>query len=68
MTVPLRPPSLRISAVLSDVDGTLLTSEKILTDRAQAAVAALHASGIAFAIISARPPRGMTMTQNSERW
>jgi Cof subfamily protein (haloacid dehalogenase superfamily) len=61
MTVPLRPPSLRISAVLSDVDGTLLTSEKILTDRAQAAVAALHASGIAFAIISARPPRGMTM-------
>jgi Cof subfamily protein (haloacid dehalogenase superfamily) len=61
VTAPLRPPSLRISAVLSDVDGTLVTTEKVLTPRAQAAVAALHASGIAFAIISARPPRGLTM-------
>jgi len=61
MTVSLRPPSPRISAVLSDVDGTLVTTEKVLTARAEAAVAALYASGIAFAIISARPPRGLTM-------
>jgi Cof subfamily protein (haloacid dehalogenase superfamily) len=61
MSAPLRPPSLRISALLSDVDGTLVTTDKVLTARAREAVAALHASGIAFAIISARPPRGMTM-------
>ena len=61
MTAPLRPPSRRISAVLSDVDGTLVTTEKVLTARTEAAVAALHASGVAFAIISARPPRGMAM-------
>src|SRR6476661_2114853 len=57
VTVSLRPPSPRISAVLSDVDGTLVTTDKVLSARAEAAVAALHASGIAFAIISARPPR-----------
>jgi Cof subfamily protein (haloacid dehalogenase superfamily) len=47
--------------VLSDVDGTLVTTEKVLTARTEAAVAALHASGVAFAVISARPPRGMAM-------
>ena len=61
MIVPLRPPSLRISAVLSDVDGTLVTTDKVLTPRAKAAAAALRANGIALAIISARPPRGLTM-------
>ncbi len=61
MIVPLRPPSLRISAVLSDVDGTLVTTDKVLTPRARAAAAALRANGIALAIISARPPRGLTM-------
>jgi Cof subfamily protein (haloacid dehalogenase superfamily) len=61
VTVSLRPPSPRISAVLSDVDGTLMTADKVLSARAEAAVAALHASGITFAIISARPPRGLTM-------
>jgi Cof subfamily protein (haloacid dehalogenase superfamily) len=51
----------RISLVLADVDGTLVTAEKILTVRAIKAVEALHASGIAFAITSGRPPRGMSM-------
>jgi len=32
----------KISLVLSDVDGTLVTEEKVLTQRAQAAVRALH--------------------------
>jgi Cof subfamily protein (haloacid dehalogenase superfamily) len=44
---------------VSDVDGTLVTGDKILTPRAQAAVAKLHAQGIAFTIISSRPPRGL---------
>lgn len=51
----------KISLVLADVDGTLLTHDKVLTDRARAAVAALRRAGIHFAITSGRPPRGMAM-------
>src|ERR1700678_4378710 len=51
----------KCSAVISDVDGTLVTDDKVLTARAQAAVAELRASGIIFSIISSRPPRGMRM-------
>lgn len=51
----------RISLLLADVDGTLVTENKILTERAQTAVAALRDRGIGFAITSGRPPRGMEM-------
>src|ERR1700678_4457458 len=51
----------KISLLLADVDGTLVTEDKILTERAQAAVAALQARGIRFAITSGTPPRGMAM-------
>jgi Cof subfamily protein (haloacid dehalogenase superfamily) len=51
----------KISLVLADVDGTLVTEEKFLTKRAQSAVRALHDAGIRFAITSGRPPRGMAM-------
>jgi Cof subfamily protein (haloacid dehalogenase superfamily) len=51
----------KISMVLADVDGTLVTAEKVLTPRAAAAVKALQTAGIAFAITSGRPPRGMAM-------
>ena len=51
----------RISLVLADVDGTLVTADKVLTPRAAAAVQTLHSAGIAFAITSGRPPRGMAM-------
>ena len=50
-----------IKLVLSDVDGTLVTHDKVLTSRAVAAVEALAQRGIAFAITSGRPPRGMQM-------
>src|SRR5262245_5801542 len=50
-----------IRAVISDVDGTLVTADKTLTGQAQAAVAELNARGIAFTIISSRPPRGLSM-------
>ncbi len=43
ITLP-RFPSTKISAVVSDVDGTLVTDDKILTARAQAAVAELRAT------------------------
>jgi Cof subfamily protein (haloacid dehalogenase superfamily) len=60
MVVPARA-QVKISLVLADVDGTLVTAEKVLTSRAGAAVKALHAAGIGFAITSGRPPRGMEM-------
>lgn len=50
-----------IKLVLADVDGTLVTHDKVLTPRASANVQALVDAGIAFAITSGRPPRGMQM-------
>jgi len=49
----------RIALVVSDVDGTLLTKDKILTDGAKAAVRGLHEAGIGFTIVSSRPTIGM---------
>ena len=51
----------KISLVLADVDGTLVTKEKLLTERAIRAVNALRERGILFAITSGRPPKGMNM-------
>ena len=48
-----------IRLVVSDIDGTLVTPDKVITPRATAAVKALDAAGIAFSVVSARPPRGM---------
>lgn len=53
--------SSKISLLLADVDGTLVTKEKILTDRACAAVHKLRDANIRFAITSGRPPLGMKM-------
>lgn len=53
------PPRIRL--LIADVDGTLVTQDKVLTPRAIQAVHHLHDAGIAFAITSGRPPRGMTM-------
>ncbi len=50
-----------IRLLLADVDGTLVTHDKVLTDRAMAAVHQLREAGILFAITSGRPPRGMAM-------
>src|SRR3974377_1988708 len=48
-----------ISAVLTDVDGTLVTKDKVLTERALQAVKHLREHGIIFTITSGRPPFGM---------
>lgn len=47
--------------LLADVDGTLVTDDKRLTAAAIAAVQDLHRAGIAFAITSSRPARGLRM-------
>jgi HAD superfamily hydrolase (TIGR01484 family) len=57
----LLPPSRTISLLVADVDGTLVTEDKVLTLRAQRAVRALHDAGIALVITSGRPARGMAM-------
>src|SRR6202051_5192310 len=49
----------RIALVVSDVDGTLLTKDKTLTDGARMAVQRLHDAGIGFTITSSRPTIGM---------
>lgn len=54
-----RPAAGAISAVLADVDGTLVTKDKILTERALGAVRALRERGILFTITSGRPPFGL---------
>lgn len=50
-----------IKLVVSDVDGTLVTSDKRLSEGVVGAVARLRAAGIAFTVTSSRPPVGMAM-------
>jgi Cof subfamily protein (haloacid dehalogenase superfamily) len=49
----------RIALVVSDVDGTLLTKDKILTEKTARAVRQLEDSGVGFTIVSSRPTIGM---------
>ncbi|MDB5581939.1 MAG: hypothetical protein JWR80_7115 [Bradyrhizobium sp.] len=49
----------RIALVVSDVDGSLVTREKVLTDAAKGAVRRLRDAGIGFTIVSSRPTVGM---------
>ncbi|MGD9805007.1 MAG: Cof-type HAD-IIB family hydrolase [Hyphomicrobiaceae bacterium] len=50
-----------IRLLLADVDGTLVTQNKVLTAATISAVQELQAAGISFAITSGRPPRGLSM-------
>jgi Cof subfamily protein (haloacid dehalogenase superfamily) len=54
-------PAKPIRMVIADVDGTLVTQEKVLTKKAAEAVLRLHEAGIQFSVTSGRPPRGMAM-------
>jgi Cof subfamily protein (haloacid dehalogenase superfamily) len=53
--------ALPIRLFLADVDGTLVTQDKVLTHAAVAAVRDLRQAGVLFAVTSGRPPRGMEM-------
>jgi Cof subfamily protein (haloacid dehalogenase superfamily) len=50
-----------IRLLLADIDGTMLTDDKVLTEEAKEATRALRRAGIALAITSSRPPRGLKM-------
>lgn len=55
--IEVTPKQQRIALVLSDIDGTLLDNNKMLTPGAPAAVQRLYSAGIRFTLASARPPR-----------
>jgi Cof subfamily protein (haloacid dehalogenase superfamily) len=59
MVAGVSAPSIRL--LLADVDGTLVTNDKVLTSRAIEAVRKLGEAGVLFAVTSGRPPRGMSM-------
>jgi Cof subfamily protein (haloacid dehalogenase superfamily) len=59
MSAPPRPRPAKISALVSDVDGTLVRKDKSLPDANREAVERLARQGVAFAIVSSRPPRGL---------
>jgi Cof subfamily protein (haloacid dehalogenase superfamily) len=48
-----------IKLVVSDVDGTIVQTDKSVSAGTVAAAARLQAAGVKLAIVSARPPRGM---------
>ncbi|MBV9568220.1 MAG: HAD family phosphatase [Hyphomicrobiales bacterium] len=50
-----------IRMVIVDVDGTLVTQEKVLTKEAVEAAQQLRAAGVTLSLTSGRPPRGMRM-------
>ena len=50
-----------IRLLLADVDGTLVTQDKVLTEQAIAAADELRKAGVTLALTSGRPPRGMSM-------
>ncbi len=54
-------PGKRISLLVSDIDGTLVTSAKQVTPRALRAVQSLREAGVRLALVSSRPARGMDM-------
>lgn len=58
MTAGRRGAATKINALVADIDGALVTDYRKLTARAKAAVAQPRASGVAFSLISSRPPRG----------
>src|SRR5262249_56507207 len=47
--------------VVREVEGRLVTREKVRPERAQAAARRLREAGIRFAVTSGRPPKGMAM-------
>lgn len=51
----------RIRLVIADIDGTLVTKEKLLTPRSVQAVDRLSEAGIIFGVTTGRPPAGVRM-------
>lgn len=55
----------RIQLLIADIDGTLVTREKLLTPRSVQAVQRLSDAGILFGVTTGRPPQGTKMLVDS---
>jgi Cof subfamily protein (haloacid dehalogenase superfamily) len=55
----------RIRLLIADIDGTLVTPEKLLTPKSVDAVSRLQKAGVLFGITTGRPPRGTRMLVDS---
>lgn len=56
-----KEPSKKIKLLVSDIDGTLITSKHQITPEAFAAAQKLKEAGIHLCLVSSRPPRGIQM-------
>ena len=56
-----------IRLLIADIDGTLVTQEKVLTRRSMESVDRLRDAGIAFTVTSGRPPLGIKTMINELR-
>ena len=61
MALPATKKRSRIRLLVADIDGTLVTKEKLLTPRSIEAVRRLSEAGILFGITTGRPPAGTRM-------
>ncbi len=58
---PIRNDRSSIRLVIADIDGTLVTKEKLLTQKSARAVDRLNEAGILFGVTTGRPPAGVKM-------
>ncbi len=63
----MNEPARRIRLVVSDIDGTLVTSDKTLTPGAIRAAGLLADAGVALSLVSSRPPMGFAMMREPLR-
>jgi Cof subfamily protein (haloacid dehalogenase superfamily) len=64
MTTPVDKPS-PIALVISDIDGTLITSNHEVTELTKSAAAKLYGRGIELSLASSRPPRSIVPLADS---
>ena len=61
----------RVRMIVTDIDGTLLRSDKTISERTRAAIAAAQAAGIVFVVATGRMPRTMASIARAvgvQRW
>lgn len=61
MALPATSKRSRIRLMIADIDGTLVTKEKLLTPKSVQAVDRLEEAGIIFGVTTGRPPAGVSM-------
>ena len=65
MSAPLANKRTPIRLLIADIDGTLVTHEKLLTPKSIQAVQKLKDAGILFGVTTGRPPKGTKMLVDS---